>query len=107
MKFARIAGTVAAMAIATASAPLAGCGSQPPAPAAALKTVFDQAQAHSADGTRSTIVSQPGRPISLAAMTDFAQAGDYEGVLSYGIGTARAVLLSNPETSVRAYEVEV
>jgi len=35
-----------------------------------LKVVFDQAQAHSADGTRSTIVSQPGRPIGYPSMTD-------------------------------------
>jgi hypothetical protein len=39
-------------------------------------------------------------------MTDFAQAGDYEGVLSYGTGSTRAVPLSNPQTSIRAYEVE-
>jgi hypothetical protein len=72
-----------------------------------LKVVFDQAQAHSADGTRSTIVSQPGRPIGYPSMTDYARAGDYEGVLTYGIGYTRAVLLSNPQTYVRAYEVEV
>jgi hypothetical protein len=39
-------------------------------------------------------------------MTDFAQAGDFEGVLSYGIGVTRSVLHSNPQTLVRAYEVE-
>ena len=72
-----------------------------------LRVVFDQAQAHSADGTRSTIVSQPGRPIGYPSMTDYARAGDYEGVLTYGIGSTRAVLHSNPQTSVRAYEVEV
>ena len=71
-----------------------------------LKVVFDQAQAHSADGTRSTIVSQPGRPIGDPAMTDYAQAGDFEGVLTYGIGTTRPVPLSNPQALVRAYEVE-
>ncbi len=71
-----------------------------------LRVVFDQAQAHSADGTRSTIVSQPGRPIGYPAMTDYAQAGDFEGVLSYGIGYTRAVSLSNPQTLVRAYEVQ-
>jgi hypothetical protein len=71
-----------------------------------LKIVFDKAQAHSADGTRSTIVSQPGRPLGYHAMTDFAQAGDFEGVLTYGIGYTRAVLHSNPQTPVRAYEVE-
>lgn len=65
-----------------------------------LKVVFDQAQAHSADGTRSTIVSQPGRPIGYPSMTDYARAGDYEGVLTYGIGYTRAVLLSNLQTYV-------
>ncbi|HET9972143.1 MAG TPA: hypothetical protein VFQ68_28180, partial [Streptosporangiaceae bacterium] len=71
-----------------------------------LKIVFDQAQAHSADGTRSTIVSQPARHIGYECMTDFAQAGDYEGVLSYGIGVTRHILHSNPQRTVRAYEVE-
>ena len=72
-----------------------------------LKIVFGQARAHSADGTRSTIVSQPGRPIGYPFMTDFAQAGDFEGVLTYGIGVTRPVLHPNPQTMVRAYEVEV
>ena len=71
-----------------------------------LKIVFDQARAHSADGTRSTIVSQPARHIGYECMTDFAQAGDYEGVLSYGIGVTRHILHSNPQRTVRAYEVE-
>jgi hypothetical protein len=39
-------------------------------------------------------------------MTDFAQAGDYEGVLSYGIGVTRVILHSNPQRTVRVYEVE-
>lgn len=71
-----------------------------------LKIVFDQARAHRADGTRSTIVSQPGRPLGYPAMTDYAQAGDFEGVLTCGIGTTRAIMASNPQTPVRAYEVE-
>lgn len=71
-----------------------------------LKIVFTQAQAHTADGTRSTIVSQPARPIGYQSMTDYAQAGDFEGVLTYGIGATRAVLMSNPQTPVRAYEME-
>ncbi|MGH3418959.1 MAG: AMIN-like domain-containing (lipo)protein [Streptosporangiaceae bacterium] len=72
-----------------------------------LKIVFTKAQAHTADGARSTIVSQPGRPIGYPFMNDFAQAGDFEGVLTYGIGVTRPVLHSNPQTMVRAYEVEV
>ena len=71
-----------------------------------LKIVFTQAQAHTTDGTRSTIVSQPARPIGYQSMTDYAQAGDFEGVLTYGIGVTRAVLTSNPQTQVRAYEAE-
>ena len=72
-----------------------------------LKIVFTRAQAHTADGARSTIVSQPGRPIGYPFMTDFAQAGDFEGVLTYGIGVTRPDPHSNPQPMVRAYEVEV
>ena len=71
-----------------------------------LKIVFTRARAHAADGTRSTIIAQPGRPIGYPWMTDFAQAGDFEGVLTYGIGVTRPILNSNPQTSVRAYEIE-
>jgi hypothetical protein len=46
------------------------------------------------------------RPFGYPWMTDFAQAGDFEGVLTYGIGVTRPVLQSNPQTLVRAYEVE-
>jgi hypothetical protein len=71
-----------------------------------LKIVFTQAQAHTADGTRSTIISQPARYIGYQRMTDFAQAGDFEGVLTYGIGITRPVPHSNPQFPVRAYEIE-
>ena len=71
-----------------------------------LKIVFTKAKAHTADGTQSTIISQPARPIGYQSMTDYAQAGDFEGVLTYGIGATRVVSMSNPQTPVRAYEVE-
>jgi hypothetical protein len=71
-----------------------------------LTIAFTQARAHTADGTRSTITAQPGRPVGYRIMTDFAQAGDFEGVLTYGIGVARPILHSNPQSAVRAYEVE-
>ena len=71
-----------------------------------LKIAFTQAQAHTPDGTRSTIISQPGRPIGYQVIADFAQAGDFEGVLTYGIGVVRPILHSNPQPAVRAYEVE-
>jgi hypothetical protein len=78
--------------------PLAGLG--------VLSVVFMQAQAHTADGTQSTIVWQPGRPLTLSRLADYAQAGDVEGVLSYGVGVAWPLPHSNPQLAVRAYEVE-
>ena len=69
-----------------------------------LKIVFTQAQAHDADGTSSTI-SQPPHHIGYPLMTDFAQAGDFEGVLTYGIGITRAVTHPSPQYKVRAYEI--
>jgi hypothetical protein len=71
-----------------------------------LKVVFTEAQAHSADGTRSTIVSQPAPYIGYRRMVEYAQGGDFEGVLTYGIGITWPNPQSNPQISVRAYEVE-
>jgi len=70
-----------------------------------LKIVFTQAQAHTADGSRSTIISQPAPYIGFQRMADFAQGGDFEGVLTYGIGIIQPVPESNPQFGVRAYEV--
>lgn len=78
--------------------PLAGNG--------VLRIVFNVAQAHTASGTASTIVSQPSRHLGLSRMVDYVQAGDFEGYLSYGIGVASPVANSNPQFAVRAYEVE-
>jgi hypothetical protein len=71
-----------------------------------LEIVFTQAQAHTADGTRSSVSSQPVPHIGYQRMASYAQAGDFEGVLTYGIGITRPVLHSNPQFAVRAYEVE-
>jgi hypothetical protein len=72
----------------------------------ALKVTFRQAQAHSDDGTASTITAQPARHFNDVRMVDYAQAGDYEGVLTYGIGIAWPIPQSNPQIPVRVYEVE-
>ena len=37
-------------------------------------------------------------------MTDYAMAGDYEGVLTWAVSRGRSAL--QPQTYVRAYEVE-
>ena len=67
---------------------------------------FSVARAHSADGTRSTITSQPPANLGLRRMVGYARAGDFEGVLTYGIGITWPNPRSNPQIQVRAYEVE-
>src|SRR5579863_4595814 len=71
-----------------------------------LKIVFTGAQAHTADGTASSVISPPSPSIGLPRMTDYAQAGDFEGVLSYGIGITWPAGHANPQIPVRAYEEE-
>ncbi len=71
-----------------------------------LEIVFTKAQAHTADGTRSSVISLPAPRIGHERMAGYAQGGDFEGVLTYGIGIAWPVLRSNPQFAVRAYEVE-
>ena len=76
-----------------------------PGTGAILKVVFRDAQAHKADGTASTITRQPAPAIGYPALTSYAPAGDFEGVLSYGIGVGHPKE-TVPETRVRVYEVE-
>jgi len=71
-----------------------------------LKIVFTGAQAHTADGTKSSIISQPSSNIGFQRMTDYAQAGDFEGVLSYGIGITWPAGHAGQQLPVRAYEEE-
>ncbi len=71
-----------------------------------LEIVFTRAQAHTADGTRSSVISQPAPRIGYQRMADYAQGGDFEGVLTYGIGITWPIPHSNPQFAVRAYEVE-
>jgi hypothetical protein len=39
-------------------------------------------------------------------MASYAQAGDFEGVITYGIGIAWPAGRTNPQIPVRAYEQE-
>ena len=71
-----------------------------------LKVVFTGAQAHTADGTKSSVISQPSSVIGFQRMTDYAQAGDFEGVLSYGIGITWPAGHASQQLPVRAYEEE-
>lgn len=70
-----------------------------------LEVTFRQAQAHTSTG-QSSVASQPPSLLGFSEMVSWARAGDYEGVLSYGIGTHRAIVQSNPQTAVRTVEVE-
>ncbi|MEO3934239.1 hypothetical protein WMO79_15700 [Micrococcaceae bacterium Sec7.4] len=76
-----------------------------PGTGAILKVVFRGAQTHTADGTASTITSAPAPAIGYPALASYAPAGDFEGVVSYGIGVGRP-MAAVPETKVRVYEVE-
>ncbi|MCB5291177.1 hypothetical protein [Arthrobacter sp. SO3] len=76
-----------------------------PGTGAILKVVFHGAQAHTEDGTASSITSAPAPSIGYPALTSYAPAGDFEGVLTYGIGVGRPTG-TVPETKVRVYEVE-
>jgi hypothetical protein len=70
-----------------------------------LTVAFRQAQAHTDQGT-SSIRSEPPAHLGLSQMVSWAKAGDFEGVLTFGIGTVREILNSNPQTPVRIIEVE-
>jgi hypothetical protein len=71
-----------------------------------LKIVFTGAQAHTADGAMSSIISQPSSVIGFQRMADYAQAGDFEGVLSYGVGITWPSGHTGQQLPVRAYEQE-
>ena len=83
-------------------------GSGKPVPLAGrgvLRVVFRQAQAHTTDGTSGTIGSAPPSHIGYRRMAGYTQAGDFEGVVTYGIGIDWPEARSNPQIAVRAYEV--
>jgi hypothetical protein len=70
-----------------------------------LRIVFNPAQAHTTDGTASSILRQPPARLGLNRMVAYAQAGDFEGYLTYGIGITYPIPQSNPQIQVRVYEV--
>lgn len=72
---------------------------------APLRVIFRNAQAHTASGAPS-VVTRPPAHLGLSRMVSWAQAGDFEGVVTIGIGIDRPILHSNPQFPVRAYEVE-
>ena len=72
-----------------------------------LTIVFSNAQAHTSTlPVRSSIVAQPARPLAFHRLVDYAQAGDFEGVLTYGLGMSIDTPHANPQYLIRVVEVE-
>jgi hypothetical protein len=53
-----------------------------------LNVVFVDAQAHDDTTGNSTVAQAPARPIGMTRLVDYANAGDFEGQVTYGIGVA-------------------
>jgi hypothetical protein len=70
-----------------------------------VRIVFTRAQAHTDDGTASTITSRPPAQLGLSRLASYAQAGDFEGYLTYGLGIAWPIPESNPQIQLRVSEV--
>ncbi len=70
-----------------------------------VEVAFRGAQAHTAGGFASSVTSAPPTAIGYVALTKYAPAGDFEGVVSYGLGIGRP-LDEVPETKMRVMEVE-
>ena len=76
-----------------------------PGAGAILSVVFQGTDAHTPDGSASTITGPPAGNDRLQGLDELLHAGDFEGVVSYGIGVGRPGE-PVPETRVRVYEVE-
>jgi hypothetical protein len=70
-----------------------------------LEVTFHGAQAHT-NGGASSVATQPAAQLGYTRMLSWAPGGDYEGVLSYGIGIDWPIAHSNPQIPVRTIEVE-
>lgn len=68
---------------------------------AVLRITFTTAAAHLATGT-SSVRSAPGPTLGLSRMLGYAQGGDFEGVLTYGIGVSAARPVRLYEATYRA-----
>lgn len=87
---------------------VAADGSGKPIPLAGndfLRIRFSQATAHDSSGG-STVLSAPARHVGYKAINEYAQAGDFEGILSYGLSNYRTITQSNPQTGVRVTELK-
>jgi hypothetical protein len=70
-----------------------------------LRIHFTEATAHDSSGG-STVRSAPARHVGYKAINEYAQAGDFEGALTYGLSNYRTITQSNPQTGVRVTELK-
>jgi hypothetical protein len=75
-----------------------------PGVGAILKVTFHDAQAHDENG-QSTVVTTPPALIGHPAISRYAPAGDFEGVVTFGIGVGGSSD-AGVRVPVRVYEVE-
>jgi len=73
---------------------------------AVLRIVFTPAQAHD-DAGAPTIASQPPARLDLPRVVAYAPAGDFEAVLTYGLGVTWPAGQADPRIPVRVSEVEI
>jgi hypothetical protein len=88
---------------------LIGDGSGLPVPVrgkGVLRVVFRPAAAHDEAGNPTAPRRGDVSGRTLGRVLAYANAGDYEAVLTYGIGVDWPVAHSNPQIPVRIYEVE-
>lgn len=70
-----------------------------------FRVIFREAQAHTNSGA-SSIVSQPPAQLGMTRMVAWAPAGDFEGVLTFGVGIHQQIKHANPQYQVRTVELE-
>jgi hypothetical protein len=70
-----------------------------------LIVAFYQAQAHG-DGGAGTVATRPPANLGYPRMAGYAPGGDFEGVVTYGIGIAWPGSPPDPRIAVRVVEVE-
>jgi hypothetical protein len=71
---------------------------------AAVVMTFQPAQAHTVDGTSSSVVSEPDPDTSLSRIVGYTQVSDYEGLVKYGVGITWPGDEPTPPTAVRTDE---
>ena len=76
-----------------------------PGTKAVLSVRFEQAQAHQEDAS-TCIQSEPGSPVNFPVVHSYVKAGDFGGVLTYGVGIGAGSDAANGQGSLRVVEFQ-